>query len=318
MKKASFVGDLIHRLDSDPKGEERACAERARRSPKFRFEAEELYNAESGCLNKVTDFCRQLIEADLFRLPYSEVVFEIGTFREGLLIESVDGSYVPECSHIVVAWQDGDNIRFRFYYAGRRNGRGMADFIWSGETEPSVAPMSLEEIGTLDSGVLDYIELEHERSKERSFNGKKEYVITDDNSHGVVPGFWMLRAAWYLGVINLFIGVGLLNLGSGIKRQDIPAPKYINSLRAKKSKPLIYGHTLVTIDYDSLKVPGSNRGGSHASPRVHWRRGHIRTLASGHKTLVRACLVGAPEGADIPIDRQYAVKASSRLISEIV
>jgi hypothetical protein len=52
--------------------------------------------------------------------------------------------------------------------------------------------------------------------------------------------------------------------------------------------------------------------GTHASPRLHWRRGHIRHLASGKKTWVRASLVGAAEGGVIVHDYRVALAADTR------
>lgn len=46
-------------------------------------------------------------------------------------------------------------------------------------------------------------------------------------------------------------------------------------------------------------------GGTHASPRLHWRRGHIRHLRSGRKVPVRPTLVGLAERGFI--DKDYAV-----------
>lgn len=41
---------------------------------------------------------------------------------------------------------------------------------------------------------------------------------------------------------------------------------------------------------------------AHASPRLHWRRGHIREYASGTKAWVRPHLVGTEAGGVIVHD----------------
>jgi hypothetical protein len=43
-------------------------------------------------------------------------------------------------------------------------------------------------------------------------------------------------------------------------------------------------------------------GGAHASPRMHWRRGHVRKLESGKMTHVRPCLVNAM-GSDVSVPK---------------
>jgi hypothetical protein len=48
------------------------------------------------------------------------------------------------------------------------------------------------------------------------------------------------------------------------------------------------------------------QGGSHASPRFHVRRGHIRRLADGRRTWVRQCSVG--DASSGIIDKDYRVR----------
>ena len=49
---------------------------------------------------------------------------------------------------------------------------------------------------------------------------------------------------------------------------------------------------LVDIDPTRMRTAASDRGGSHASPRWHIRRGHWRTLPDGQRVFVRSCEVG--------------------------
>ncbi len=68
---------------------------------------------------------------------------------------------------------------------------------------------------------------------------------------------------------------------------------HINTARAKKGKgPLKFTWHTVTI----APRPGPNerKGGTHASPRLHDRRGHWRTYASGKRGWVKECKVGSP------------------------
>lgn len=52
------------------------------------------------------------------------------------------------------------------------------------------------------------------------------------------------------------------------------------------------------------------RGGSHASPRFHVRRGHIRRLPDGRRTWVKQCSVG--DVSNGRIDKDYRVKVRSQ------
>lgn len=66
----------------------------------------------------------------------------------------------------------------------------------------------------------------------------------------------------------------------------------MNRKRMMKGKrPLFVWHT-VTIG--PRHEPQGSKGGTHASPRLHDRRGHWRTYASGKKGWVKECKVGSP------------------------
>ena len=68
-------------------------------------------------------------------------------------------------------------------------------------------------------------------------------------------------------------------------------PKFINESRAKKGKPPFFS-------YRTLHITGtqteSNGGAArnHASPRLHFRRGHVRRIANDRRVWVSSCLVG--------------------------
>jgi len=65
----------------------------------------------------------------------------------------------------------------------------------------------------------------------------------------------------------------------------------INAKRKRKGKqPLISWHT-VTIEPPTEKR--DHQGGTHASPRLHDRRGHWRSYKSGKRVFVKACKVGS-------------------------
>lgn len=64
-----------------------------------------------------------------------------------------------------------------------------------------------------------------------------------------------------------------------------------NDRRAAKGKaPLVYSWHTVEIEPPALK--SDSHGGTHATPRLHQRRGHWRTLANGRQIWVRNCMVG--------------------------
>lgn len=68
--------------------------------------------------------------------------------------------------------------------------------------------------------------------------------------------------------------------------------KLINEKRKNKGKiPFFSYHTLhIKNTYSRGQKPGGE--GKHASPRLHFRRGHIRRLTDGRRIWVTSCLVG--------------------------
>lgn len=72
--------------------------------------------------------------------------------------------------------------------------------------------------------------------------------------------------------------------------KPVARPGLINQKRKKKGKPLFYDW--VTVNIEPPKPRSLPKGGTHASPRLHDRRGHFRTLRSGRKVWVRNHKVG--------------------------
>ena len=84
-----------------------------------------------------------------------------------------------------------------------------------------------------------------------------------------------------------------------------PQKTFINRKRAAKGKPaLTFDWHTVEIGPKAIKIEA--QGGTHASPRLHDRRGHWRTYPSGKKGWVKACKVGdASKGV---VFKDYEVK----------
>ena len=82
-------------------------------------------------------------------------------------------------------------------------------------------------------------------------------------------------------------------------------PKFINSKRLAKGKIPFF--TYKTLHITSSPVSAAKGGdGTHASPRLHMRRGHIRRIAGGRSVWVRSAMVGDKSLGFA--DKEYAVK----------
>lgn len=109
--------------------------------------------------------------------------------------------------------------------------------------------------------------------------------------------------------------IGLLTMlnAKGVEQRITPAPHKLNKHRTAAGKPAIgeVREILINVDGKRYLPSGDAEKGSHASPRLHWRRGHIRRLPSGEITHVRPHLVGATLGGEEPAKKDYRVKPSA-------
>lgn len=96
---------------------------------------------------------------------------------------------------------------------------------------------------------------------------------------------------------------------SGPNQAHVPTARksLINSKRAAKGKgPVLFDWRTVNVGPVTQKMP--HQGGTHASPRLHDRRGHWRTYrATGKRVWVRDCKVGdASKGV---VFKDYQIEA---------
>lgn len=68
--------------------------------------------------------------------------------------------------------------------------------------------------------------------------------------------------------------------------------KMTNRRRIEKGKIPFFTYRTLHVTGDAAPRGDDEVQGTHASPRLHFRRGHIRKLADGRRTWVRSCLVG--------------------------
>jgi hypothetical protein len=97
----------------------------------------------------------------------------------------------------------------------------------------------------------------------------------------------------------------MLNSRSTEKTRTVPPGKPI-SRRAARGAALLASHTVVTIMPGAYLAAQRRLGGTHRSPRLHWRRSHIRRLASGREIIIPRFLVGRAELGEV--SHEYRVK----------
>ena len=102
------------------------------------------------------------------------------------------------------------------------------------------------------------------------------------------------------------IAMRLQTASAAYRPESIGTPAQQRKRAAKGKRPLFAWHT-VTIG--PKPEPQDSKGGTHASPRLHDRRGHWRTTASGKRVWVRDCKVGdASKGV---VFKDYKIKGAA-------
>jgi hypothetical protein len=132
-------------------------------------------------------------------------------------------------------------------------------------------------------------------------------------------GHNILRERLLNNVVNAMALVIML-MSKGVSTELQRPSEKLNKARAKRGKPLIRDRYVVTIDMGDAHRIAQDDGSetdisSHVrgSPRMHWRRGHFRTLYRGtgdeRVVPVAPALIGANESADPIRAKTYAVRA---------
>lgn len=242
-----------------------------RRSEKFSFLGMPIELLKAGI-----EFADQLNVFGILGLPFPETAFLIGPMEEDSDVELTALGSVYYM--LPVCWQDGDRISGQIFCVGE-NGQ-----VTGGATLVSPpAGIALKEW----SEDADY--------------AKRTDKIAPLWGHDDTLTSMKLFGGWVLAAL------GCLN-SEGLETTTTRAPKFINGVREKKGKPPIFSLHRISIDLSKVRMPGMKGADmTHASPRLHWRRGHIRRLAVGRMTIVRPCLVGEASLGHVAHD--YRVRA---------
>ncbi len=105
-----------------------------------------------------------------------------------------------------------------------------------------------------------------------------------------------------LSIIATFYGC--LSSRSVAAYRPVEKKGFISTKRKAKGKAPLYDWTTVVIEPVKPKPKTEYKGGTHAPPRHHERRGHMRTLRSGRQVWVRDCKVGNPANGTVFHDYQ--------------
>ena len=173
----------------------------------------------------------------------------------------------PPFEKCMVCWEghaasNGKRMEFHLLITGRHPEEGILLGAWRmPENGPLVGSPTM--VYLVEDGLVEYGPL-------------AENDAMDEKEGEMIMGF---LSAW---------------LGSLSRRAEsyIPSvkPTFTNRRKIAAGKPPLYEWRTVVIE--PVQARREHQGGTHASPRLHDRRGHLRRLRSGKNVWVRECKVG--------------------------
>lgn len=229
-----------------------------------------------------------VIDTDILRPPFPTTVIE---YREGGSALSL--GQTPSTKRLVMAVDDGDGVSlFPSYYADDHDMWQPPNLYWRfiygrtfalSRTKPrdfydDDAIQYREGWSNLLSSVKVPITLEQYASMEL-LNVNQELCVYMD--------FCLALSQYETEIVE--------------QKPDAQAQK----LRRLRSKPPLFTYKIITIT-GKRKVSTESKGGTHASPVTHLRRGHWRTYKSGKRGWVEAALVNGKDGLVV---KDYRVEA---------
>lgn len=97
-----------------------------------------------------------------------------------------------------------------------------------------------------------------------------------------------------------------LNCHRGVSKVEHVPPKALQDKRLNNGKKPLFSYWTLHLDLGGPTARKTMMGGTHASPRLHLRRAHVRQYKPGEYTWVQEAIVGSPHGM---VHKDYAVQA---------
>ena len=286
--------------------QERKFADSVMKSQKFSFDVSKV---PEHIRDAAYDFASQLLGSGIFPAPFDDCLFEFGPGEIGDLCSRfwvfVERRKIEEPP----GWE-------AYIYAAMQIKRSLLTSASLVHTSPDVAKILMEPATPGDSagsfqvhGIWDSEKHEKFMRKYQTNSVLKNAIA--DSGLSVDDFYTNLSFKMFSPAFSYLLTVlGLMSTKSGVTTTNfLPLRPHVDAKRVKQGKlPLGYEHKVITIDPSLLKMPGIvGAGGTHASPRMHWRRGHVRHYDDGRITSVRPAIVGDVSRGVITHD--YAVRS---------
>lgn len=134
-----------------------------------------------------------------------------------------------------------------------------------------------------------------------TFNGPEQIMNLIKSKDAV----WKARQYGSNFMLAIYMTL-MLNSKTSEVVSDHP-PIKLNKAREKRGVTPLFSHRIVRIVPERFTKERINGSGNHASPRLHWRRSHVRIMQTGKRVVVVRHLVGKAELGEV--SHEYRVTA---------
>lgn len=267
---------------------------------------------------------------DLTRLPFPCVAFEIpwehepdgithiggipqapATKRIALCWEPEAGAHIfPELNDILKSFPDGGCFVMPIYW-------GPENPIWTAALggsfipyENTVTSINFDEIPSVSKLAFESIHDVGRMSKKSQQLRAEPFRLFPEIFEQAVAYLGSIEKAFAQIIVDcqdevfsVVQACSVINCAN-VTSVDIEAPSKINKKRIAKGKQPFFSYKVLQLS-DEVNQQKGNHGGSHASPRMHLRRGHLRRLKD-KLIWVRPALInaGSKSGA---VEKDYVL-----------
>jgi hypothetical protein len=274
-----LAGDMIG-VEANGVVDERRLASLLQRAITFEFGKVELDPA-------LVEFGAELRERGLFRLPFETVLYSASLLNDPCWVEEGEQPRRGTRDVLMLANTNEDGGCEYFYLSDGTGMKGSGYHSW------------LHDRTWFNKGDPRTLLTSHD-APEPNGGVAGSRVVVDDDPIPMVP-------------VRAVEGLTALLMSDSAIRHVEPAPAKLNRRRVEKGRPPINDTIIVTLR--TPRYVGGVPQGTHASPRIHWRRGHFRTLrhekyGTERVVPVAPCLVGAADGVDVPSPATYTARVN--------
>jgi len=245
------------------------------------------------------EFAQSLIERRIFRLPFPAVIYEFachGGYNEGEDVkpgrELVMIADVSELLDATLIGHEHEPAHSNFIVMGGCTINGGSANGYTFILSPAV--VRLWPSGAIEGGPIF--------QTARDADGH----LSDADVAGLHQEMWDNTQK----ALSYTLCCTTLLMSKSVETRAEPAPERLNKAREKKGKLPSPPTTFVKLKLGAIQGPRLDLGGTHASPRIHYRAGHFRMIHGGtprqREVPVAPTIVGVGEYGDL-VKKDYLV-----------